>query len=79
MEWIKISDHMPKENQNVLLWNGEEVWCGPLEMCKNKITWGNQACDGICYGWYNKKDPIYWMPMPQPPTRGLNELDRLRD
>lgn len=68
-EWIKCSDRLPEENENVILYDGQTVFCGCYEGVDitDKKCFGNQACDGICYGWYEKKQPTHWMPLPKPP------------
>lgn len=68
-EWIKCSDRLPEQNKNAILFDGKEVFCGYYEGCdsKNEHCYGNQACDGICYGWYEKQDVTHWMPLPKPP------------
>jgi Protein of unknown function (DUF551) len=67
-EWVSVKDRIPTENENVILFDGKEVFCGSFEgYDRNKLLcYGNQSCDGICYGWYNKKEITHWMPLPQP-------------
>ena len=68
MEWIKCSDRLPLENENVILYDGNEVFCGNYFKGKNdRICYGVQACDGICYGHYNKYKITHWMPLPDKP------------
>jgi hypothetical protein len=70
MNWISVKDRLPKEGRNVILYDGEEVFCGCFEMdAEKKPCWGNQACDGVCYGWYEKNEIKYWMPLPNPPEK----------
>jgi hypothetical protein len=71
-EWISVKDRLPEENENVILYDGKEVFCGDLFFGKlGKICWGIQACDGICYGHYNKDEVTHWMPLPKPPKENL--------
>ena len=69
MEWKKITDSLPPLDTNVILTDGEEVFCGNRELNYNKINcWSNQPCDGVCYGWYEKGEITHWMEMPKPPN-----------
>ncbi len=68
MDWVSVKDKLPEENENVILFDGSEVFCGNFFFGKeNRICWGIQACDGICYGNYKKDEITHWMPLPNPP------------
>jgi hypothetical protein len=68
MEWISVKDELPQEDVNVLLYDGNEVFCGNHYLAKNNEScFGTQACDGTCYGWYEKNEITHWMPLPEPP------------
>lgn len=68
MEWITIRDKLPPQDENVILYDGNEVFCGNHYLSKEgKICFGIQCCDGNCYGWYEKKEITHWMPLPEPP------------
>jgi hypothetical protein len=67
MDWISVKDKLPEEDRNVILFSRNEVFCGNLYVVKNKVFWGIQGCDGICYGFYEKGEPTHWMPLPNPP------------
>lgn len=69
-EWISVKDRLPEEEENVILYDGDEVFCGNMEIMLGKHCFGNQKCDGICYGWYEKKKITHWMPLPKPPIGG---------
>lgn len=69
-EWINIKDRLPPINENVLLFDGIEVFCGDMNLNKyEKPFFGVQACDGICYGNYEKQEITHWMPLPNPPNQ----------
>lgn len=69
MEWINIKDCMPPENRNVILYDGNEVFCGGFDGYSRdqKPCFSNQVCDGVCYGWYEKKPITHWMELPEAP------------
>ena len=67
-EWIKCSDRLPEEGKNVILYDGNEAFCGDISLDRDKrICGGMQACDGVCYGWSEKNEITHWMPLPIPP------------
>ena len=66
-EWIKVKDKEPPLETNLILFDGEEVFCGNFRKTKDKLSVGIQACDGICYGWCEKKEVTHWMPLPKQP------------
>ena len=67
-KWISVKNRLPKEDENVILFDGNQVFCGSFSYENNDIIcWGNQACDGICYGWYEKDEITHWIPLPPPP------------
>ncbi len=69
MEWISVKDELPPQNENVILCDGKEIFCGSFEgNIKGNQCWGNQACDGVCYGWYEKGQVTHWMPLPSFPV-----------
>ena len=69
MTWISVSDRLPEKDKNVILFDGNEIFCGTYNgKFKENHSWGNQCCDGICYGWYEKNEVTHWMPLPQPPS-----------
>ncbi len=73
--WVSVKDRFPEEGENVILYDGDVIFCGSFEgKNRDKVCWGNQACDGICYGWYKKKEITYWMPLPKPPEQGKAAL-----
>ena len=67
MEWINVKDKLPPEEENVILFDGSIVFAGNFHVVHNEPYWGNQGCDGICYGWYEKDAVTHWMPLPKPP------------
>ncbi len=71
MKWISIDERLPEIDENVILYDGTEVFCGTHHKNNMKESYfGNQCCDGVCYGWY-EKDPItHWMPLPEVPKDG---------
>lgn len=76
MEWISVKDRLPPEKTNVILFDGDEIFCGDFHYMdfpdgRREEYWGVQACDGQCYGWYQKNMISHWMPLPEKP----NELD----
>lgn len=69
MEWISIKDELPQKDVNVLLYDGNEVFCGNHYLGKNKEScFDTQGCDGACYGWY-ENEITHWMPLPMPPIK----------
>lgn len=68
MNWISVKDQLPPINTNVILYDGSEVFSGDMNInFEGKQYWGNQPCDGMCYGWYKKNPITHWMPLPEPP------------
>ncbi len=63
MEWIRIKDSFPPNGEMVLLYDGQEVFCGDY----TDGHYGTQPCDGFCYGNYNKNEITHWMPLPNKP------------
>lgn len=73
MEWISIRDRLPPKDENILLYDGNEVFCGDHYFSKEcKSFFGNQVCDGTCYGWYEKNEITHWMPLPDSPNEPDN-------
>ena len=66
MDWISVKNDFPPKDENVILYDGNEVFCGALRD-KESLSFDVQACDGICYGWYEKGNISHWMPLPKPP------------
>lgn len=74
MTWIPIEEKAPPNGENVILFDGNEVFCGYRYSTCGGFDWSGQGCDGICYGWY-EKDPItHWMPLPEPPDGCILDL-----
>lgn len=78
MNWISVKDMLPPTDENILLFDGREVFCGDFnifnrgdEICH---SYGTQACDGTCYGWYEKQEITHWMPLPNAPEK-KHEVD----
>ena len=68
MNWINIKDKLPPENENVILTDEDNVFCGYIQIDRNNnIEVGKQGCDGICYGWCEEYKITHWMPLPSPP------------
>jgi len=70
--WISVKERLPKEDENVLFYDGKEIRCGYLHLFEyyagNKLEW-----DTNCYwdGWECNRgeyNPSHWMPLPPPPT-----------
>lgn len=66
MEWIKISDQLPPENQAVLVTDGEDMYIYTLKY---------NCCDAqYCFDYdqhYTNEEfdtLTHWMPLPQLPT-----------
>ena len=73
MKWISVKDELPKEDTNVILFDGSIVFCGNFSYNIDKsVCWGNQVCDGLCYGWYKKDEVTHWMPLPEGPKENGN-------
>lgn len=69
-EWISVKDRLPPEETNVILFDGNEVFCGNFFFSKNKsVCWGIQSCDSFCYGNYEKNEITHWMPLPSSPDQ----------
>ncbi len=78
-EWISVKDLKPPEEENVILYDGKVVFCGNLYICReNEDCYGNQACDGCCYGWYEKKPITHWMPLPKAPEVKSEALKNIK-
>lgn len=70
MEWISVNDRLPEQDVDVILFDGSQVFCGNLTIGSDGYKhWGNQGCDGICYGWYQKAEITHWMPLPSSPEK----------
>jgi hypothetical protein len=71
MEWISVKDRLPKLYEDVLLYDGYEVFAGNIRGIdkENLITWKAQPCDSECYGWYKDEYITHWMPLPEPPKK----------
>ena len=65
MEWIKVSDRLPKYKESVLLvfpqYKGTPICEGMLDSTnENGHRWiTSEGCD--------RKDATHWMPLPEPP------------
>ena len=74
MEWIKCSERLPEEKEEVLLFSDEGITQGCREISKRydgsvykewNICWFDEHGCGCCGGEYFK--PTHWMPLPSPP------------
>lgn len=68
-EWNRVKDRLPPLEENIILFDGKEVFCGDLSEVHGERVTGVQACDGICYGWCEKQKVTHWMPLPPPPPK----------
>lgn len=67
-DWISVKDKAPPIDENMILYDGIDVFCGDLSLDRNKNMYvGMQSCDGQCYAWCNKEQITHWMPLPPPP------------
>ncbi len=67
-KWISVNDKLPSGDKNIILFDGNEVFCGTISfLSSGNHYWGNQACDGYCYGTYEKGEITHWMELPNPP------------
>ena len=70
MNWIKISDQLPQENEYILISNGIDVHYGHLESpgyirhIKTK-PYHFFAINEYCYP---IEEFTHWMPLPEPPS-----------
>ena len=58
MEWIKITDRLPKKEDYYLIWDGEYLDYARYDVERNQ--------------WHDEEITIYedvthWMPLPEPP------------
>ena len=65
--WIKCSDRLPNVDQNVLLWDGYNVYKGFRTEDDGKDQWalnGNRCCSDPTYP---LEEFTHWMEMPKGP------------
>ena len=62
-KWIKIKDRLPKEWEEVLVWDNQ--WNKEYSPCIS-----NWRMFGEHIGWRGCK-PTHWMPLPKPPRKAL--------
>lgn len=62
MEWVRVSERMPKEEDRVLLYSPD--W-GPLTAIRIGYVYEGR--------WYDESDRVknvtHWMPLPPPPEK----------
>jgi hypothetical protein len=63
MDWISVKDRLPEADTWVLVAFAN----GPRQVQDNKYMYTDKD-----YGtqWLVMPEPLYWMPLPQPPTEG---------
>jgi Protein of unknown function (DUF551) len=59
MEWISIKDHLPDKKQEVICFDGKEVFSGVEYSEKYGFEW-------MDYG-YSPINITHWMPLPKAP------------
>lgn len=61
MKWISVKDKLPNKKQEVICFDGKEVFSGVEYSEKYGFTW-------IDLG-YTPNDITHWMPLPDPPKQ----------
>lgn len=61
MEWVGVEDELPKEDKDVLVYNGKDLSVSAIINGYGNQGW-HERDDGYDYGYVT-----HWMPLPQPP------------
>ena len=72
-EWIPVKERLPELNTDVLVCDARYgyfgVWSLEKDECEDKPCWED---DG---GWWKSLgDVTHWMPLPEPPKEGIDEI-----
>lgn len=69
MEWVKCSNKLPENDDDVLIFNPKDgIGMGCFnadDICQGQSGWESY------YDWSPYMDPIFWMPLPKEPVERL--------
>ena len=68
VDWIQCSDRLPKDEEEVLLYDGEKVSSARCSYSPSGVIYFQHYDREYSEDWYPRTDGnLYWMPFPEPP------------